>query len=93
MAFTSDVKSTRLTSTGTIFGGRNRVKGIYLVPGVSAGTVVIRDGGASGEVVATIDSTAGGNASYIKLPEDGLLCTVDSHATITNTAAVTVFYA
>ncbi len=93
MGFTSDVKSTRLIATGTVFGGRARVKGIYLVPGVAAGTVVIRDGGASGAVVATIDSTAGGNASYIKIPEDGLLCTVDAHATLSGTAAVTVFYA
>ena len=93
MGFMSDVKSTRLTASGAIFGGRTRVKGIYLVPGVAAGTVVIRDGGASGTVVATIDSTAGGNAAYIMLPEDGLLCTESSYATITDTAAVTVFYA
>jgi hypothetical protein len=93
MGFTSDVKSTRLTATGTIFGGRNRVKGIYFVPTGSAGTIVLRNGGASGTVVATIDTTAGGTSTYIGLPEDGLLFTADSHATLTDVAAVTVFYA
>ncbi len=93
MAFMSDVKSTRLAASGAIFGGRTRVKGVYLVPGETAGTVVIRDGGASGTVVATLDTTAGGDACYLKLPEDGLLCTESSYATLTNTAAVTVFYA
>ena len=93
MAFMSDVKSTRLAASGAIFGGRTRVKGIYLVPGTSAGTVAIRDGGASGTIVATLDTTAGGDACYLKLPEDGLLCPEGSYATLTDVAAVTVFYA
>jgi hypothetical protein len=93
MGFMSDVKSTRLTASGAIFGGRTRVKGIYFVPSATAGTVVIRDGGASGTVVATIDTAANGDARYIKLPEDGLLCSADSFATLTNVTAATVFYA
>lgn len=93
MAFMSDVKSTRLIESGAIFGGRTRVKGIYLVPGESAGTVAVRDGGASGTIVATLDTTAGGDACYLKLPEDGLLCPDGSYATLTGVAAVTVFYA
>jgi hypothetical protein len=93
MSFTSDVKSTRLAASGTIFGGRSRVKGIYIVPGGSAGSVVIRDGGAAGSIVATIDTAAAGTTVYMTLPEDGLLCTTSSYATLTNVTAVTAFYA
>lgn len=93
MGFTSDVKSTRLAASGTIFGGRSRVKGIYIVPSSSAGSVVIRDGGSGGTAVATIDTVASGTTVYIHLPEDGLLCTTDSYATLTNVTAITAFYA
>ena len=93
MGFTSDVKSTRLAASGTIFGGRSRVKGIYIVPSTLAGSVVIRDGGSGGTAVATIDTVANGTTVYIHLPEDGLLCTTDSYATLTNVTAITAFYA
>jgi hypothetical protein len=93
MAFTSDVKSTRLAASGAIFGGRSRVKGLYIVPGGSAGSVVIKDGGSSGTTVATIDTVANGTTVYIHLPEDGLLCTTSSYATLTNVTAITAFYA
>jgi hypothetical protein len=93
MGFMSDVKSTRLTASGAVFGGRTRVKGIYIVPGANAGSVVIRDGGASGTVVCTLDTKADGDATYVHLPEDGLLCSTSSYATLADIAAVTVFYA
>ena len=93
MGFMSDVKSTRLAASGTVFGGRTRVKALYIVPGNNAGSVVIRDGGASGTVVATFDTAAAGDATYIKLPEDGFLCSTDSYATLTGVTAVTVIYA
>lgn len=93
MGFTSDVKSTRLAASGTIFGGRSRVKGIYIVPSTLAGSVVIRDGGSGGTAVATIDTVASGTTVYIHLPEDGLLCTTSSYATLTNVTAITAFYA
>lgn len=93
MGFMSDVKSTYLTETGDIFGGRTRVKGVYVVPSGTAGTVVIKDGGASGATVTTLGTTAGGSAVYIDLPEDGVLCVTSSHATLTNVASATFFYA
>lgn len=93
MAFMSDVKSTRLTASGVIFGGRTRVKGIYFLPSALAGTVEIRDGDASGTVVATLDTGANSDSSYLMLPEDGLLCSNGSYVTLTDVTAVTVFYA
>lgn len=93
MGYTSDVQSTRVTESGVIFGGRTRVKAIYVVPGALAGTVQIRDGGSGGTVVATIDTKASSDSSYLVLPEDGLLCSNGSFVTLTNVTAATVFYA
>ena len=92
MGFASDVKSTRLAATGTIFAGRSRVKGIYIVPGVAAGSVVVNNG-SGGTAVCTIDTAASGTTTYIHLPEDGLLCENGSYAVLTNVTAATFFYA
>ena len=92
MAYLSDVKSTRLALSGVIFGGRTRVKGIYIVPGAGVGSVTIKDGGSGGTTVSVIDIAAG-SAVYLHLPEDGLLCTTSSYATLTDVTAATFFYA
>ncbi len=92
MAFLSDVKSTRLALSGVIFGGRTRVKGIYIVPGAGVGSVTILDGGAGGTTVSIIDIAAGSSV-YLHLPEDGLLCTTSSYATLAGITAATFFYA
>jgi len=92
MAFMSDVQSTYLASSGNIFTGRTRVKGIYVVPN-TAGSIVIKDGGASGTQLLKIDTTAGGSAIYIFLPEDGLLCTTSSYAVLTGVNSATFFWA
>lgn len=92
MGYASDVKSTRLASSGTIFGGRSRVRGIYIVPSTSIGSVAITNGDA-GTVVCTIDTAASGTTTYIHLPEDGILCENGSFAVLTNVTAATFFYA
>jgi hypothetical protein len=60
MGYMSDVKSTRLAGAGgAIFGGPARVKGVYIVSSGTGGSVVIRDGGVTGTIVATLDTPAG----------------------------------
>ena len=94
MGYMSDVKSTRLTGAGgAIFGGPARVKGVYIVSGGSAGSVVIRDGGATGTIVATLDTPSGAGMIYMKLPEDGLRCATDAYAVLTGVPGATFFYA
>ncbi len=95
MGYMSDVKSTRLTGAGgAIFGGPARVKGVYIVSGGGGGgSVVIRDGGATGTIVATLDTSAGSGMVYMKLPEDGLRCATDAYAVLTNVTGATFFYA
>lgn len=92
MAFLSDVQSTYLNASGDIFTGRTRVKGIYVSPG-TAGSVIIKDGGTDGTQVMKIDTTAGGSASYIHLPEDGILCKEGAYATLSGVASATFFWA
>lgn len=96
-AFISDIKSTHLSASGTVFGGRSRIKAIYVVPSATAGTIVIKNGGSSGTAVITINTPAvesGQNANpiYLNFPVDGVLCETSSYAALTNVAYATVFY-
>ncbi len=93
MGYMSDVQSTYLTADGDIFTGRTRVKGIYIVPGAGPGAVVIKDGGSGGTAVCQIDVTVAGGATYIHLPEDGLLCKNGAYADLTSVTSATFFWA
>ena len=98
----TDVLATKpLTATGN-FKAQNdgniprvRIKAIYAVNGTDAGSVVIREGGSGGSIIATINTSASGTAGYtiIPVPGEGILCKVgDLHGTITNTTSITLFY-
>jgi hypothetical protein len=101
MTVSTDVlASTPLAATGqaTDAAGNNmsraRVKGMYIIPGALAGTVVLRDGGASGPIKATIPTVALATfPTYVPIPENGLLFTANIHCTLANVTSVTFFYA
>lgn len=97
----TDVLATKpLTSTGDFLDQNNnaiqrsRIKTIYAVNGVSAGSVVIRQGGASGKVLITVNTAANTTAGYtiIPLPGEGILCESNLHGTVTNTTSMTLIY-
>lgn len=97
----TDVLATKpLTSTGDFLDQNNnaiqrsRIKTIYAVNGGSAGSVVIRQGGASGKVLITVDTAASTTAGYtiIPLPGEGILCESNLHGTVTNTTSMTLIY-
>jgi hypothetical protein len=74
---------------------RTRIKTVYAVNGASAGSVVIREGGASGDVVLTVNTAASGTAGYtiIPLPGEGILVKTGTlHGTVTNTTSMVLFY-
>jgi hypothetical protein len=57
--------------------------------------VVIRQGGASGEIIATINTAANTTAGYtiIPVPGEGLLCKEGAlHGTVTNTTSIILIY-
>jgi hypothetical protein len=74
--------------------GRNRVKAIYIIPAAGAGSVVFKDGGASGTVKMTVNTLASSTApDYILLPGEGLVFQTDIYVDVTDIASVMVFYA
>jgi len=73
--------------------GRNRVKAIYIVPAGGAGSVVLRDGGASGSVKITVNTMASSTSeNYVLMPGEGLLFQTDIHATLTTVTSLMVIY-
>ena len=91
MAGQTDVKATSVAASGTVYGNRTRVRGMLVEPGASAGSVVMKDGGASGTTVMTINTVANGEPFSVVIPADGVVFATDAYATLTN-AKVTVFY-
>jgi len=100
MTMQTDVKvSQPLTSTGafqdqsSVNIGRVRVKGVYIVSGASAGSVVITDGN-GGATLATINTPTAANAgnTYLLLPGEGVLARTGVYGTVTNVASATVIY-
>ena len=97
-SYSVDVKATNLTGSGEIFAGPARVLGIYFVADTTAGSIIIRDGGASGTVLATFQTPLGANSAgnewttQIDIPGNGLLCRTSAYATLSGVDKVTVFY-
>jgi hypothetical protein len=91
----TDVKSTRLSASGSVFAGRARIKGIAICATASTtGTLILRDGGSGGAVAIELDipSNTNPNSFYLLIPGEGVLCATNIYASITGLASVTVFY-
>lgn len=74
----------RVTATGTLNSGMGRLIGFY-VASTTTGTIVLRDGGASGtQISGTITPAAGWHAFPATYA-------TDLHVTIANTIDVTFF--
>lgn len=95
MTMQTDVKSTHLNASGSIFGSRARIKGFVMCASASlAGTLLLKDGGSGGTTVIEVDIPANSNPNsfYVLVPGEGVLCSTNIYATMTNLASVTVFY-
>lgn len=94
----TDVSAKTITSTGYVTGSASlaapaRVKGVYYVAGSSAGSIVLKDGGASGTTLMTIATPASATATeYVAVPSSGVRFPTDVHATLTNVTSLTVFH-
>ena len=66
----SDVKAIRKTSTGSVFGGRTRLRGIILASSGSAGSVTLQDGNSVTQFQADVPN---GDVFSYNLAEDGIL--------------------
>ena len=92
MGMQTDVKAISLAASGAITDARVRVRSLVIEPGTSAGSFVLKDGGASGTTLFTINTTANGETFNVLIPAEGVLCLTSAYAVLTN-AKVTVFYA
>jgi len=67
----SDVKAIRVTGTGSVFGGRTRLRGIILANATAgAGTITLQDGNAATQFVGDCPA---GDVFAFNIPEDGIL--------------------
>lgn len=92
MSYSSDGKSARLTSSGEVYAGPGRVRLIHWLEGSTAGTITVRDGGATGTVVAVIDTAGAESTDSISLDEAPLRCETSIYVEFDQAVGVTVFY-
>ena len=90
MAMQTDVQALEKTSSGTIFSGRSRVRGIS-ISYASGGTVVIKNGGSGGTTVWSFTAPAAAGSINILLPGEGILCTTDIYVALTSATATIVY--
>lgn len=91
MGMQTDVKAASVAASGTAYGDRTRVRGALVEPGTGIGSVVFKDGGASGTTVMTINTIANGEPFSVVIPAEGVVFSTDLYVALTN-AKVTVFY-
>lgn len=90
MAMQTDVKAVQVTSTNTVYGAPTRVKAIT-ISFASAGTVVLKDGGASGTSRYSFTAPAAAGAIHVIIPGEGIRFDTNVHATLAN-ATIVVYY-
>ena len=72
---------------------RARIKSIYIVPSGTAGSVVFKDGGASGATRLTVNTVASATQpTYMLMPGEGVLFSTNIYVDVTNIGYVMVFY-
>ena len=87
----SDVKASYVTATGTVVSGPARLVTIHYHTAGSTGKIVLRDGGASGTTIMTIDCHANSTGD-LTIPDNGVKFGTDIHATYTNITSATFFH-
>lgn len=92
MSDVTDVKASRVAATGTGYGASTRVRGYHITPGGTAGTITLRDGGASGLTRIAVDITTDTAVITTYLPSAGVRFTTDVHITLPAAAVITIFY-
>ena len=71
MSFTTDVKAVQVTGTGSVFGGRTRLRGIMMTnDGVATQSITLQDGNS---VTQWISDCPEGDVFAFNLPMDGIL--------------------
>lgn len=88
----TDVKAVHTDATGTLVSGRNRVKGLIVTPGGTAGDIILRDGGSGGTTRLQLNLSTNQSAFSFTVPGEGVLYVTDIHVTLPASSKITVFY-
>jgi hypothetical protein len=73
---------------------RCRIKSVYGVSGAAAGSVVFRDGGASGSILMTMNSPAAAASGtfWLPMPGEGILVRTNLYVDLTDVESIMVIY-
>lgn len=95
MSMQGDVSAAYLASTGTAVPSRTRLKALVVINSATAGSVILRDGGATGPVKFQMDvpaaPTATGAVNSIYIPDEGILFQSDIHGTLSNCTLTAIY--
>ena len=87
----SDIKTKRVTGTGSLGVGPARIRQIQVLTGAGAGRLTITDGN-GGATLLDLDFLASDSHS-VNIPDNGVRFATDVYITaLTNITAMTVFY-
>ena len=92
MAGFTTISSTQLSANGDVFAGSARVKSIWVAHSATAGTVLLRDSGATGTVVCTLNTAAVIGEYQSEIPDPGIRCAAPYISVTGGVSFVTVFY-
>ena len=97
MGMQTDVNSAHRSTAGSYYAGRTRLKGFVVTPAIStACTLEIRDGGASADILFTMDITSQtvANSTYVLVPGEGILASTGLYLTLSvgSLTSLSVFY-
>jgi hypothetical protein len=92
MGMQTDVKSAVATADGTMVSYRTRLKAVVLTSTAVAGSVVFKDGGASGTTLLTLNTPAAADFHNILIPGEGILFESSIYVDVADVSSVTVFY-
>lgn len=90
MAIQFDVKSLERATSGTVFAGPARVKGLT-ISYASGGTVVVKDGGSGGTTIWSFTAPAAAGSLNVLMPGDGIRCGTDVYVALTSATATVIY--
>ena len=92
MGFQYDVLSAHAEASGTMVAGRARLKAYQAISGGTAGDIIFRNGGASGDILMQFNISTGVQPISLLIPGDGILFSTNIYVELPATAKVTIFY-
>lgn len=78
----------RMASTGSVKGTKGTVWAVHVEPSGTAGTIVIKDGGASGTTMLSLATPASATSRYSLAFSRGLACDTSIYVEVSNAVAV-----